>query len=71
MPLPVKKYIQLFVTVGALLCAANLFAVESAPSGEASDAKEFIQSKAVQLFVIHKYEEALAEFRLLAAQHPD
>lgn len=73
MPNPAKKYIPVFVVLAALLSAANLFAAETEPPDEMSElqGKEFIQSKPVQLFVLHKYEQALAEFRVLAAQHPE
>jgi len=82
--IPAKQYTLFFVALGVFLSAANLFAAETEPSDDLSDlqgnqgiavrtygAEELMQSEAIRCFVLHKYEEALTEFKVLAAQHPD
>lgn len=80
----VKKAFWALFILGAFFLASPVFlAADEDASGDAADlqqpsagaagvmgSQELIQSKAVQFFILHKYEDALTEFRNLSKQYP-
>ena len=61
--------INRLVVLGLFVC--SLAYAETDATSSAYSIEELSKSKALQAFLIHKYDEALNEFRALLAEYPD